>query len=77
MDGSLNEDGSITQIVDVILHVDGHSERTTFTVANLGKLDIILGFTSLTEHNPEINWKTCKVTISHCSDKCHTCHKEV
>jgi len=55
MDGLLNEDGSITQIVDAILRVDGHSERTMFAVANLGKLDIILGFTWLVEYNPEIN----------------------
>ena len=40
VDGSLNEDGSITQIVDVILCVDGHSERTTFAVVNLSKLVI-------------------------------------
>ena len=77
VDGLLNEDGSITQIVDAILHVDGHSERTTFSVANLSKLDIILGFTWLTEHNPEINLKTCKVIMSYCPDKCHTCQKEV
>ena len=58
VDSSLNEDGSITQIVDAILHIDGHSERTTFAVANLSKLDIILGFTWLVEHNPEVNWQT-------------------
>jgi len=64
MDSSLNEDGSITQIVDAILHIDGHSERTTFAVTNLSKLDIILGFTWIAEHNPEINWQTRKVTLS-------------
>ena len=77
VDGSLNEDGSITQIVDAILRVDGHSERTTFAVANLGKLDIILSFTWLVEHNPEIDWQTRKVTLSRCPDKCHTCRKEI
>ena len=64
MDGLLNKGRSITEIVDEILHVDGHSERTMFAVANFVKHDIIFGFTWLTEHNPEINWKTCKVTMS-------------
>ena len=44
--------------MDVILQVDGHMERTTFVVTNLGKQDIILGFTWLQEHNPEIDWQT-------------------
>ena len=77
VDGLLNKDGSITQVLDVILHVDGHSERTTFAVANLSKLDIILGFTWLVEHNLEINWQSCKVSLSCCPDKCHTCRSEV
>ena len=63
MDGSLNEDGSVTKIIDAILHVDGHSEKTTFAVTNHEKLEIILGFTWLAEHNPEINWQTHKVTL--------------
>ena len=46
-------------------------------VNNLGKLDIILGFTWLVEHNPEINWQTHKVPLSHCPDKCHMCRTEV
>jgi len=77
VDGSLNEDGSITQIVNAILCVDGHSERTTFAVANLSKLDIILRFTWLVEHNLEINRQTYKLTLSHFLDKCHMCRKEV
>jgi len=77
VDGLLNEGGSITKIVDTILCVNSNSERTTFPVANLGKHDIILAFTWLAEHNLEINWKTYKVTMSWCPEKCHTCQKEV
>jgi len=58
VDSSPNESGSITEIVDMILWFNGHSERTTFTVTNLGRQDIILGFTLLEEHNPEIDWQT-------------------
>src|SRR3979490_2587131 len=63
VDGSPNEAGSIREVVDVILRVDGHTECTAFAVTNLGKQDIILGFTWLEEHNPKINWQTHQATI--------------
>ena len=77
VDGSPNEAGSITEIVDAILHYNGHTERTSFAVTSLGKQDIILGFTWLREHNPEINWQTREVAMSRCPAKCHTCQSEV
>ena len=43
------------EIVDMILWYNGHMERTSFAVTNLGKQDIVLGFTWLQEHNPEID----------------------
>jgi hypothetical protein len=77
VDGSPNEAGSIREIVDVILRVNGHTERTTFVVTNLGKQDIILGFTWLEEHNPEIDWQTRQVKMSRCPTKCHACQAKV
>ena len=61
VDGSLNEAGSITEVVDAILRLDGHSERTAFAVTSLGRQEIILGFTWLAENNLEIDWQTQKV----------------
>ena len=52
------------EIVDAILHYEGHMEHTPFTVTSLGKKDIILGFTWLEEDNPEINWQTQEVAMS-------------
>ena len=77
VDGTHNEAGSITEIVDTILQYNGHTERMSFAVTNLGKQDIILGFTWLQEHNPEINWQTQKVVMSQCPDKCHTCRMDI
>ena len=77
VDGNLNEVGSITEIMDVILQFNDHSKYTSFAVTSLGKQDIILGFTWLQEHNPEINWQTQEVTMSCCPDKCHTWQTEV
>ena len=45
--GTRNKAGSITDIVDTILWYNGHMECTSFAVTNLGKQDIILGFTWL------------------------------
>ena len=73
VDGSPNEAGSITEIVDVILHYKEQMERTSFMVISLGKQDIILGFTWLQEHNPEINWQTQEVVMSQCPARCHMC----
>ena len=47
VDGTRNEAGSITEIVDTILRYNGHTERMSFAVTNLGKQDVILGFTWL------------------------------
>ena len=77
VDGTRNEAGLITEIVDTILWYKGHMEHTSFAVTNLGKQDIILGFTWLQEHNSEIDWQTQKIVMSQCPDKCHTCRMDV
>ena len=51
-------------------------ERRTFTVTSLGSQALILGYTWLAEHNPEIDWQTHKVRMSRCPAKCQTCRKE-
>jgi len=43
VDRTLNEAGSITEVVDLILRYQNHSERTLFAVTGLGKQKLILG----------------------------------
>ena len=76
VDGTANEAGAITEIADVILGYKGHAERTQFAVTSLGKQSMILGFTWLREHNPEIDWQTKEVRMSRCPPQCSTCHAE-
>ena len=76
VDGSPNEAGSISEIVDLILRYRDHSERATFAVTNLGKQDIILGLTWLREHNPEVDWQSGEVKMSRCLNHCRTCQHE-
>ena len=76
MDGSPNEAGSITEVVDLVLRFKDHSERALFAVTNLGKQDIILSLPWLREHNPEVDWKTGEIKMSRCSQHCRTCFLE-
>jgi hypothetical protein len=73
VDGTLNEAGSIKEVVDLVLRFKDHSERVPFAVTNLGKQDLILGFPWLREHNPEVNWRTGEIKMSRCSQHCRTC----
>src|ERR1700678_813042 len=60
IDGTPNEAGSITEVVDLIFWYKNHSEQTLFAVSNLRKQKLILGHSWLYKHNPEINWETVR-----------------
>jgi len=55
MNGFPNEAGQISEVVDVVLHYKTHSERMLFAVFSLGRQNMILGYTWLKDHNPEVN----------------------
>ena len=70
VDGTPNEAGAITEVVNLILRYENHSECTLFAVTGLGNQDLILGHAWLKKHNPEINWVTGEVKMSRCSAHC-------
>src|SRR5271156_1087130 len=70
VDGTPNEAGFVTEVVDLILRYKNHSERTLFAVSSLGKQKLILGHSWLRKHNPEINWTTGEVKMSRCPPQC-------
>jgi len=45
VDGSPNEAGQISEVVDVVLCYKTHSERTLLAVSSLGRQSMILGYT--------------------------------
>src|SRR3981189_1697982 len=55
INGTANEAGAITEISNVVLRYNGHAERTQLAVTSLGKQTMILSFTWLRKHNPEID----------------------
>jgi len=78
VDGTPNEAGDITEVVDFILRYKNHSERTLFAVSNLGKQKMILGHSWLRKHNPEIDWATGEVKMSRCPPRCcEGCRDEI
>jgi len=74
MDGSPNEAGQISEVVDMVLHYKTHSERTLLAVSSLGRQSMILGYTWLKDHNPEVNWQTREVQMNRCPPRCEGCH---
>jgi hypothetical protein len=76
VDGIANDAGTITDIADVILHYEHHSERTQLAITRPGKQSLILGYNQLRNHNPEINWQTKDVKMSRCPLQCSTCRVE-
>src|SRR5258705_8854590 len=64
VDGIPNENGSITEEVEVILQYGQHTEKACLAVANLGWQTIIIRHSWLTHHNLEVDWAHQSVTMS-------------
>ena len=70
VDGTLNEAGSITEVVELVLKYRNHSERTFFAITGLGAQAVIMGHSWLWKHNPDIDWTTGEVKMSRCLGRC-------
>jgi len=55
VDGSPNEAGQISEVVDVVLCYKTHSKRMLLAISGLGKQNLILGYDWLKDHNPKID----------------------
>src|SRR5258708_32598914 len=71
VDGSTNENRSVTEEVHVTLCFGCHSERAHLAVANLGQQMVIIRHSWLTLHNPEVDWATQKVSMTQCPPSCN------
>lgn len=76
VDGTLNEAGSITEIIDTVMGYNSHSERIQLAVTKLGNHSVILGLGWLRMHNPEINWDSGEIKLTRCHSRCATCCKQ-
>jgi len=73
VNSSPNETGQISEVVDVVLHYKTHSERMLFAVSSLRRQNMILSYTWLKDHNPEVNWQTEEVQMNRCPPRCKGC----
>jgi len=64
MDGSPNEAGQISEVVDIVLCYKTHSKRTLLAVSSLRRQNMILSYTWLKNHNLEVNWQTGEVQMN-------------
>jgi len=70
VDGSPNEAGQISEVVDIVLRYKTHSERMLLAVSGLRKQNLILGYDWLKDHNPKINWEKGEVEMTRCPLRC-------
>ena len=57
--------------MELIVKFQGHHEKITAEVTDLGKNLFILGFSWLKCHNPDIDWTKGTVKMTHCPRHCH------
>jgi len=55
VDGSPNETGQISEVVDILLCYQTHSKRMLLAVSGLGKQSLILGYNWLKDYNPKVD----------------------
>ena len=70
VDGTINSAGGIAYTADLIIDFQGHREKITADVTNLGRNQMILGYTWLREHNPLIDWTKGTVKLNQCPTSC-------
>ena len=58
-------------MADIIIDYQGHCEKITAEIMDLGKNQVILGYTWLKKHNPDIDWTNREVKMTHCPCSCY------
>jgi len=76
VDGTLNQGGSITHEVTLMLSHKGHKEKVVFEVCDLEKSTVIIGYIWLWKHNPEIDWKTGDIGFTKYPQECNIATKK-
>ena len=61
---TLNKARSIHKVVDIVITYNRHSECILLTVTQLSKQSMILRFTWLDKHNPEIDFHTWTIKMT-------------
>ena len=71
VDGTKNFAGNITHLANIIINYQGHHEQVIAEVMDLGKNQVILRYTWLKKHNPDIDWTNGEVKMIYCPWLCY------
>ena len=74
VDGSSNKARQISEVVNIVFHYQTHLEWTLLAISSLEKQNLILGYTWLKDHNPEISWEKREVLMIQCLSCCEKYH---
>ena len=70
MDSTPNKAGQITEYVRAYVEIGSHKTTQHLSVTNLGNKEIIIGYSYLYKHNPNINWQKGQWKFIRCLDIC-------
>jgi len=76
VDGTLNQGGSITHEVTLMMSHKVHKKKAVFEVCDLGKSTVIIGYTWLQKYNPMIDWKPGDIKFTRCLWECNIATKK-
>ena len=71
VDGTKNSARNIMHSADIVIDYQGHCEKVTAEVTDLGENQVILGHMWLKKHNPDINWTNGEVKMTRCPRSCY------
>ena len=70
IDGTLNRDGTISEVAILGLQIGDHVEKVIFMVTDIGSEDVIVGLDWLRKHNPEVHWDQGTLRLLCCPETC-------
>jgi len=70
IDGTPNKVGQITEYVRAYVEIGSHKTTQHLFVTNLGNKEIIIGYSYLYKHNPNIDWQKGQWEFTRCLDTC-------
>ena len=71
IDGTKNSAGNIMCSADIIIDYQGHYEKVTAEITDLGENQVILRYMWLKKHNPDIHWTNGEVKMTCCPHSCY------
>ena len=72
VNGTRNQAGDITHFVSIIIKIGKHAENLWCAITCLGKTPLILSYTWLHKHNPDVDWSSGKIMLNKCPQECQS-----